>query len=195
MVEAQYPRCEQVETWDHVIKCRETISLRKEFVKDLVVTLVKNKPEDVNVEATMSFVEDALKHIENEEEEEHETNQQHVGTQELFRGRVAIDWEGANLNTRKCKTLNKIIARKCVEFHMKCWKKRNNDYHDENKQRKRILKWHEKIKMKAENSNETQMRLYVKKHEIKVQQCKTETIKRWINNVKEFDRKIEKNAS
>ena len=57
VVEAQCPRCEQVETWDHVIKCRETISLRKEFVKDLVVKLVQNKPEDVNVEAIMSFVE------------------------------------------------------------------------------------------------------------------------------------------
>ena len=36
------------------------------------------------------------------------------------------------------------------------------------------------------------MRMFVKKHEIKVQQSKTETIKRWIYNVKEFDRKIEK---
>ena len=132
------------------------------------MTLVKNKPNDVNVEAILSFVEDALKHIINEEEEEHETNQQCVGTQELFRGHVVIDWEGTNLNEIKHKTLNKIIARKCVEFYMKCWKERNNDYHDENKQRKRTLKWYEKIKIKAENSNETQMRLYVKKHEIKV---------------------------
>ena len=52
---------------------------------------MKNKPEDVNVEAIMSFVEDMLKHIENEEEEEHETNQQCVGMQELFRGHVVID--------------------------------------------------------------------------------------------------------
>ena len=78
---------------------------------------------------------------------------------------------------------------------MKCWKERNDDYHDENKQRKRTIKWYEKIKMKAETSNKTQMRLHVKKHETKVQQCKTETMKRWINNVKEFDRKIEKNTS
>ena len=34
--------------------------------------------------------------------------------------------------------------------------------------------------------------MYVKKHEINVQQCKIETIKRWFNNVKEFERKIEK---
>ena len=36
------------------------------------------------------------------------------------------------------------------------------------------------------------MRMYVKKHEINVQQCTTETIKKWINNVKEFERKIER---
>ena len=75
MVEAYYLRCDQVETWDHVIKCRETISLRKEFVKDLVVELVKNKPDEINVDVIMSFMEDIMRYIENEEEEEHETNQ------------------------------------------------------------------------------------------------------------------------
>ena len=40
MVEAYYLKCNLVETWDHVIKCREAISLRKEFIKGLVVELV-----------------------------------------------------------------------------------------------------------------------------------------------------------
>ena len=101
VVEAQCPRCKQVKTWCHVIKCRETRSLRKEFVKDLAATLVKNKPEDVNVEIAMSFAEGIMRYAENEEEEEYETNQQCVGMKELFRGHVAIDWEGANLNTIK----------------------------------------------------------------------------------------------
>ena len=75
---------------------------------------------------------------------------------------------------------------------MKFWKERDKDCHDETKQRKRMLKWHEKIKAKAENSNEAQMTLRVKKRETKAQQCKVETVKRRINNVKEFERKIEK---
>lgn len=57
------------------------------------------------------FVEEMLKYIENDEEEDYETNQQHVGMQELFRGYVVIDWEGTNLNTTKFKKLNKIIVK------------------------------------------------------------------------------------
>ena len=41
MVDSMCPRCEQVETWDHVIKCKETRRLRKDFVEDLLITLVK----------------------------------------------------------------------------------------------------------------------------------------------------------
>ena len=103
-----------------------------------------------------------------------------------------IDWEGTNLNATKYKKLNKIIVRKCVEFYVKCWKERNEEYHNDDKQRNRIMKWYEKIKLKAENSNQRQMRLCVKKNEIKVQQCRTETIKRWMHNVKEFEKKIDK---
>ena len=64
-----------------------------------------------------------MKYIENEEEEEYETNQQHVGMKELFRGYVVKDWKGTNLSAIKYETMNKIIARKHVEFHMKHWKR------------------------------------------------------------------------
>ena len=140
----------------------------------------------------LAFVEDMLKYIENDEEEDYETNQQCVGMQELFRGHVAIDWEGTNLNTNKFKKLNKIIVRKCVEFYVKCWKERNEEHHNDDKQRNRLMKWYEKIKVKAENSNQRQMRSHVIKNDIKVQQCRTETIKRWTCNVKEFEKKIDK---
>ena len=95
------------------------MSLRKEFIKDLVFKLVKNKPEDVCVEVIMSFVEDIMRYMENEEDEEYETNQQYVGMKELFRGYIAVVWEGTDLNSRKYRILNKIVAKKCTEFCMK----------------------------------------------------------------------------
>jgi hypothetical protein len=59
----------------------------KEFMNNCLKELsVTYKQNDVNMEAILSFVEDALKHIINEDEEEHETNQQYVGMQELFHG-------------------------------------------------------------------------------------------------------------
>ena len=79
MVEATYPRCEKIETQNHVIKYKETITLRKEFIKELVVEVAKNKSDDLYVELIMLFIEDILRYTENEEEEEYEMNQQHMG--------------------------------------------------------------------------------------------------------------------
>ena len=70
-------------------------------------------------------------------------------------------------------------------------KKRNIEYNNEIKQRKIVIKLHENIIHKVENSIEDQLKKYVQKYQIDVEKCKTETIKRWINNVKEFQRKLE----
>ena len=51
---------------------------------------------------------------------------------------------------------------------------------------------YENEKERACNSNENQLRMYVRKYKIDVQQCKTDTIKRQINNLKQFEKKIEK---
>ena len=91
MVEAMRPRCEEVETWEHVIKCEKTIELRIKFIKELVIELARNKPKEVHVEETMSFAEDILRYLENEEDEECEMDQQRAGMKELFRGYMVID--------------------------------------------------------------------------------------------------------
>ena len=36
------PRYSEVETWDHIIKCKETIPLRREFVKKILKELCDN---------------------------------------------------------------------------------------------------------------------------------------------------------
>ena len=84
----------------------------------------------------LAFVDDMLKCIENDEKEDYETNQQYVGMQELFCGHAVIDWEGTILNTKKFKKLNKIIVRKCVEFHVKYWEERNEEHHNDDKKKK-----------------------------------------------------------
>ena len=44
MVEANHPWCNQTEIWDHVIRCSHTMHIRRDFIKELVEELVKNKP-------------------------------------------------------------------------------------------------------------------------------------------------------
>ena len=71
---------------------------------------------------------------------------------ELFRGYVVIMWEGTNENSDKYRVMNKIVVNKCVNFYVQCWKKRNETYHDEGKQRERIKKWYENEINKAKSS-------------------------------------------
>ena len=49
-----------------------------------------------------------------------------------------------------------------------------------------------KSKINTENSNDSKLKMYVKKREINVNRYKNETIKRWIYNTKEFEKKMEK---
>ena len=77
--------------------------------------LLKNRDE-VDANEIMSFCEDILRYLENDLEEEHETNQCHVGMTELFRGCIAVDWKEANFDCVKYKKLNKIIEIDDIEI-------------------------------------------------------------------------------
>ena len=74
--------------------------MRKEFVHELVIELVKNKLEEVSMDVIILFVEDILWYLENKEEEEYEINQYLVRVQELFRGYVVVVWEGTELSSK-----------------------------------------------------------------------------------------------
>ena len=78
------------ETWDHIIKCQEIIGMRREFVKELVVELVDNKLKDVSVDMIMFFIEDMLRHLDDEDKGEHEINQHLIGMRKLFQGHVVV---------------------------------------------------------------------------------------------------------
>jgi len=119
LVEANCPRCNQVEMWDHVIKYCKTKVMRREFIRELVIELVKVKPSNVSIDLIMSFIEDILWYLENEEEEEYETNQSLIEMKELFRGYDVVVWKGTDLNSKKYRVLNKIVVKKCMEFYMK----------------------------------------------------------------------------
>ena len=52
--------------------------------------------------------------------------------------------------------------RKCAEFYAKCYKHRNEEHYDEEKQRNRMKKWCERIKHQLENGSEMQLIMNVK---------------------------------
>ena len=136
-------------------------------------------------------VEDILQYLENEEEEEYETNQYLIGMQELFRGYIVVVQDGTNLRSKKYSVLNKIVTKKCVEFYVQCWKHRNKIFHNEEKQKECVKKWYEKEKERAENSNISQVRDFVKKFNINAELSNVETVKKWIMNLKKIEKKVE----
>ena len=191
MIDAHCPRCQEIETWEHIVKCKETMNLRKEFMEKLLLKLLKNKGK-VNVNEIMLFCKDILLYLDSEDEDKYETNQYHVGMQELFRGYVVNDWTEVNFKTKKYRHLNAIIALECVSFYNRCWKHRIEILHDENKQKERMRTWYEREKEQGRNSNARQIRMYVEKYKFDTRTSSSDTYKRWSMNLKAIERKVEK---
>ena len=109
------------------------IGIRKRFIEKLLLELLKNR-EEVEVGTIMPFCEDALRHLENDIEDDYETNQHFVRMKDLFQGYVVVDWKEADFEYKKHKKLNKTLVQHCVMFYNECWKNRNEVMHDEQKQ-------------------------------------------------------------
>ena len=138
------------------------------------------------------MVEDIMNYLESGDEDEYETNQQYIGVDQLFRGFVVKDWQEANFHSTKYRILNKILVYHSVHHYNECWKHRNEAYHDPIKQRNRMLEWYNKIKNYIERNEPRMVNLYIRKHEINVNECTTDTIRKWILNAKEVMKKAEK---
>ena len=46
----EWSRCNEIEPWDHVIKYKNTRHMRVEYVKDLTISLTKQKNRKVDAE-------------------------------------------------------------------------------------------------------------------------------------------------
>ena len=55
-----------------------------------------------------------------------------------------------------------------------------------------MVKWHEKEKERGRLSECQQIRLFVEKSKIDTNTCNSDTIKRWIMNLKTIEKKVEK---
>ena len=98
----------------------------------------------------------------------------------------------ANFQYEKYRTVNKIVVNHSVQFYRKCWMHRNESYHNPETQRNRIIEWYNKLKSYIERDEPLIVKLFVRKNPINVEDSNTETIKRWIYNVKEIMKKAEK---
>ena len=71
IIEVNCSECNRIESQDHVTKFQSAVRIRREFVKDLVIKLVKKKPRDASIEVIMSFMENILRYLDNKEEDDY----------------------------------------------------------------------------------------------------------------------------
>ena len=140
-----------------------------------------------------SFGEDIMRYLEYEDDkDECETSQWLIGMKDLFRGCIVKVWFGIDMSSDIHRSANKVIVRKCVEFYAKCWKHRNEAYHDKEKQKIRIKNWLRKEKEMAMQSENAQVREYANVFKINEDRSDIEKIKKWIMNLKKLQSKVEK---
>ena len=106
-------------------------------MKDLIKEIIKEALKNTRIEEIFEMIEDILKYLENDEQDEYETNQGIIGLHHLFRGYIVKVQTGSDFSSTRFKKLNKILIKYCIIYYVKCQKHRNEYYHDKNKQRER----------------------------------------------------------
>ena len=54
-----------------------------------------------------------------------------------------------------------------------------------------MKRWYENEKERGRNSDSRQIRMYVEKNKLDVERCNSDTIRRWIMNMKTIEKKVE----
>jgi len=88
LIGSECPRCNELETWDHVVRCKETKHLRRKFIFDLAKELLKHRPHQCSHDEVLDMTEDILLYLDNEDDDEYATSQHLIGMKYLFRGFV-----------------------------------------------------------------------------------------------------------
>ena len=78
------------------------------------------KLKNVTIDKIMSFIEDVLRYLEDNDSDEHETNQGLVGFRDLFRGCAVRVWSRTDFSDKSCHKLNKAAIRLSVKHYYKC---------------------------------------------------------------------------
>ena len=75
-----------------MVRCPQTLELRKTSMETLLMKLLKNRPDFVDVDLIIACCEDILRCLEdNAIKDKYETIQQYVGMKEIFRECIAKD--------------------------------------------------------------------------------------------------------
>ena len=84
-----------------------------------------------------------------EDLEDFETNQQVIGMKLLFRVFSIKVLKGSEFGGNNHVACSRIVNQNCMNYCCKCWKDRNEKMHEEVFQRKRIIHWQQKERVRS----------------------------------------------
>ena len=65
----EYLKCNKVETWDYVIKCKDLRHVQRQFIRNLAKELLKINKRKVDEEIILDVMEDIVAHFDNGNED------------------------------------------------------------------------------------------------------------------------------
>ena len=134
---------------------------------------------------------ECIRHLENDNSKEFETNQGLIGFENAFCRHIVKAQTDANFNQDKYHKLNKTAVQLCIIHYHECWIDRNKSYHEEEFQRERIMKWHQKAKEAMINSPCQQIKAFVQQNQLDTERVKNQTMQRQTCNAKEIAKKAD----
>ena len=115
-----------------------------------------------------------------------------IRMKELFRGYVIKVQKGVDFSQSKYKILNKILSKHCILYYQKCWKHRNDQYHNEDEQKRRAIAQKRDIERYVETNESINVRNFMRQINIGAQQSSSKMILKWIYNMKNVMKSVEK---
>ena len=119
-----YPRCMIDETWDHIVKCASTKTMRTDYLKNIRETLMRTKTHEKKINETNDIFSDVKNYLGGQRD--CVTTQGIIGIDKIFRGYIVKNWHGDDEDCESHHEINKIIVKKSVEFYVKFWNHRNS---------------------------------------------------------------------
>ena len=123
------------------------------------------------------------------------TNQIYIGFCNIFCRFIVRAQNGTNFGIDKYAEYNKVLVKLCMNYYIKCWRSRCEDFHNKEFQRKHFEHQYLEEKKEAKESSYSQVKAYVWLRDINIMNKSTETIKNQIYRLKRIKAKSEKFSS
>ena len=169
------PRCNEIETWSHVIQC-EALRVKNEAFVDEIHKELKKKCNTEDQNSIVSMIKNDLETYLLKEPNEFRTHQTEIGWKQVFRGYTVKMWHDQCKDVYFNHELSKIIVKRCTNHYIKCWSDRNDKFHDEESKRNYVIEWTKALESMILRSNKLEAIKCLRNQAVDIRSTSTSTL-------------------